>query len=178
MRTRLAASLAILAFLTLSWEACGQLPPPGSADPFVQTGIDGSLQVPPFPMDDLPIDSIPGGGLILALSLYFLIAFNLFLMTSAWIVFAKADQPGWACLLPIYNVILLLQIAGKPWWWFILYMIPVVGIIIAIVHMIALAEAFGKGAGYGIGLVFLGFIFLPLLAFGDAEYSGGDWGGV
>ena len=168
MLTRLAASLTLLAFLTLSWEAGGQIPAPGGADPFVQTGTDGSLQIDPF-----PIDSIPGGGLIFALFLYFLIAFNLFLIVSAWIVFAKAGQPGWACLLPIYNVILLLQIAGKPWWWFFLYMIPVLGVVISIIHMIALAEAFGKGAGYGIGLFFLGFIFLPLLAFGDAEYSGG-----
>ena len=173
MHRRLAASLTILAFLALSWEACGQLPPPGSAAPSVPTGLDGSIQVEPFPFED-----IPGGGLILALSIYFIIAFNLFLITSAWIVFAKADEPGWACLLPIYNVILLLKIAGKPWWWFLLYMLPVVGVVISIIHMIALAEAFGKGAGYGIGLVFLGFIFLPLLAFGDAEYSGGSWGGV
>ena len=56
---------------------------------------------------------------------------------------------------------------------FINYLIPVLGVVISIIHMIALAEAFGKGAGYGIGLFFLGFIFLPLLAFGDAEYSGG-----
>ena len=173
MLARLAASLTLLAFLTLSWEACGQIPSPGSADAFAQTGTDGSIQVDPF-----PIDSIPGGGLVLALTLYLTIAFYLFLITSAWIVFVKADQPGWACLVPIYNVILLLRIAGKPWWWFFLYMVPVVGVVISIIHMIALAEAFGKGVGYGIGLVFLGFIFLPLLAFGDAEYSGGDWGGV
>ncbi len=173
MHTRLAATLVLLAFLTLSWEACAQLPPPGSADPFAQAGADGSIQVPPFSME-----TIPGGGLILALSVYFIIAFNLFLIASAWILFVKADQPGWACLLPIYNIIVLLQMAGKPWWWLILYMIPGVSIIISILHMIALAEAFGKGAGYGIGLVFLGFIFLPILAFGDAEYSGGGWEGA
>ena len=173
MHSRLAAYLTTLALLTLSWEACGQLTPPGSSDPFAQTGADGSLQVDPF-----PIDAIPGGGLILALSLYLLVAFNLFLIASAWILFVKADQPGWACLLPIYNIIVLLQMAGKPWWWLILYMIPVVSIIISILHMIALAEAFGKHAGYGIGLAFLGFIFLPILAFGDAEYSGGGWEGA
>ena len=102
----------------------------------------------------------------------------LFLITSTWIVFTKADRPGWACLLPIYNIIVLLQIAGRPWWWFFLYMIPFVGLVIVILHMIALAESFGKGAGYGIGLAFLGFIFFPLLAFGDAEYSGGGWAGA
>lgn len=165
MHLRMARFLAILAVLALSWEAGAQRQPPGSAGPFEQIG--------PF-----SIDAVPGGGLILALSLYGIIAFLLFLITSSWIVFAKADQPGWACLLPIYNIIVLLQIAGKPWWWFFLYMVPVVSLVIAILHMIALAESFGKGAGYGVGLAFLGFIFLPLLAFGDAEYSGGDWAGL
>ncbi len=173
MHLRMARFLAILAVLTLSCEVCAQLSPPGSAEPFVQIETDGAFQDGPF-----SIDAVPGGGLILALSLYGIIAFLLFLITSSWIVFAKADQPGWACLLPIYNIIVLLQIAGKPWWWFFLYMIPVVGFIIWILHMIALAESFGKGAGYGIGLFFLPFLFVPLLAFGDAEYSGGDWAGL
>ena len=173
MHSRLAAYLTVLALLTVSWEACAQLPPPGSPEAFTQTGADGSIQIEP-----LPIDAIPGGGLILALYIYFMIAFSLFMIASLWILFTKADQPGWTCLIPIYNTIVLLQIAGKPWWWLILYVIPVVGFVISIIHMIALAEAFGKGVGYGIGLVFLGFIFLPLLAFGDAEYSGGGWKGA
>lgn len=162
MYLRMARFLAVLAVLALSWEAGAQLSPPGSAGSFEQSG--------PFSMA-----AIPGGSLIIGLSLYVIIAFHLFILTATWILFAKADQPGWACLIPIYNIIVLLQIAGKPWWWFFLYMVPVVGFVIAILHMIALAGSFGKGAGYGIGLAFLGFIFVPLLAFGDAEHSGGDW---
>ncbi len=173
MHKRLVRSLAAIFFFALSWPACGQELETTETDLFTPAEMEGDPNGATSWKDE-----IPGGGVALALFIYFLAAFNLFLITSAWILFVKADQPGWACLLPIYNVILLLRIAGKPWWWLILYLIPVVSVIISLLHMIALAEAFGKGAGYGIGLFFLGFIFLPLLAFGDAEYSGGGWGGV
>ena len=173
MHLRPARFLAAVLLCALSWGAWGQEPETAETDLFAPIEMEGGLQVEPSSMD-----STPGGGVVFALYIYFLIAFTLFLITSTWIVYAKADRPGWACLIPIYNIIVLLQIAGKPWWWLFLYMIPVVGLIIMILHMIALAEAFGKGAGYGIGLFFLGFIFFPLLAFGDAEYSGGNWGNI
>jgi hypothetical protein len=88
-------------------------------------------------------------------------------------VFTKAGEPGWACIVPIYNIYILLRIAGRPGWWLILYFVPIVSIIVAIIVAIDLARAFGKGAGFGLGLVFLGFIFFPILAFGDAQYGGG-----
>jgi len=173
MHMRLAASLAAVFFFALSCAAWAQEPEAAETDFSAPAEMEGEPSGATSWKNE-----IPGGGATVALSIYILVAFNLFLITSAWIVFVKADRPGWACLLPIYNIILLLQIAGKPWWWFFLYMLPVVGVVISLLHMIALAEAFGKGVGYGIGLVFLGFIFLPLLAFGDAEYSGGRWEGA
>ena len=54
----------------------------------------------------------------------------------------------------------------------LLLFIPVVNLIIAIITMIALAQNFGKGAGYGIGLILLPVIFMPMLAFGSARYVG------
>ncbi len=97
-------------------------------------------------------------------------------VVSLWKIFTKAGQPGWGSIVPFYNFILILKIAGKPWWWIFLMFIPFVNMIIAVITMIALANAFGKGTGYGLGLAFLGFIFLPMLAFGDAQYvgSGGE----
>jgi uncharacterized membrane protein YhaH (DUF805 family) len=65
----------------------------------------------------------------------------------------------------------MIQIAGKPAWWLILFFIPVVNFIFAILLAIEIAKAFGKGAGFGIGLAFLGFIFYPILGFGDAQYQ-------
>ena len=87
-------------------------------------------------------------------------------------IFDKAGQPGWAALIPIYNVIVLLQIVGRPVWWFILMLIPFVGFIIGILVVVDLAKSFGQSVGFAIGFLFLPFIFAPLLAFGDASYRG------
>tara|TARA_R110002124_G_scaffold147152_1_gene312378 strand:+ start:408 stop:791 length:384 start_codon:yes stop_codon:yes gene_type:complete len=101
-----------------------------------------------------------------------LLAIFLVCLIGAWKVFTKAGQPGWGILIPIYNLYLLCKIGGKPGWWWILLCIPFVGIIFAILVCLGIAQNFGKGAGYGIGLAFLGFIFLPALGFGSAKYVG------
>ncbi len=95
-----------------------------------------------------------------------------FLIASLWKVFEKAGHPGWACLVPFYNIYILLKIANKPGWWMLLFFIPLVNFIVSIVISIDVAKAFGKDTGFGIGLALLGFIFYPILAFGDAEYQG------
>lgn len=92
------------------------------------------------------------------------------LVASVWKVFVKAGEPGWAAIVPIYNLIVLLKVAGKPLWWIILLLIPFVNFIALILVGISLAQNFGKGAGFGVGLGLLGFIFFPILGFGDAVY--------
>ena len=87
-------------------------------------------------------------------------------------VFTKAGKPGWAAIVPIYNIIIMLEIAGKPMWWFILFLIPIANLVVAILVGIAVAEKFGKEAGFGVGLALLGFVFYPILGFGDAQYQG------
>jgi len=89
-------------------------------------------------------------------------------------VFTKAGKPGWASIVPIYNIIVYLQIAGKPEWWVILMFIPVVNLIVGIIALLAFAKSFGKGGGFAVGMIFLPFIFLPMLAFGDAQYIGAN----
>lgn len=84
----------------------------------------------------------------------------------------KAGQPGWASIIPIYNVYVLCKIVGKPGWWVILMFIPLANLIIAIILMVELAKSFGKGIGYAIGMLLLGFIFIPMPGFGDATYHG------
>ena len=96
----------------------------------------------------------------------------LVVIAGLWQTFEKAGKPGWASIIPIYNAIVMLDIAGKPVWWILLFFIPLVNIIVAIIVSIAIAERFGKGAGFGLGLAFLGFIFYPILGFGDATYRG------
>ena len=93
------------------------------------------------------------------------------MIASAWKVFAKAGEPGWAAIIPIYNMVVALKIAGKPIWWIIGFFVPVVNFIVLILLCVAIAKAFGKGMGFAIGLLLLGFVFLPILAFGDAKYT-------
>ena len=104
--------------------------------------------------------------------LLFELAIVFFIIAAIWRVFAKAGQPGWAAIIPIYNAYILLKIAGKPGWWLLLFFIPLVNIIFAVIVAIEVAKAFGKGTGFGLGLAFLGFIFYPILGFGDAAYQG------
>jgi hypothetical protein len=103
-----------------------------------------------------------------------LIPFAVFVLmiVSAWKVFEKAGKPGWACLIPIYNLIVMLEIVDRPWWWLFLLLIPLVNLVFAVILCIDLAKAFDQGAAFGIGLLLLGFIFYPILAFGDASYVG------
>jgi hypothetical protein len=93
-------------------------------------------------------------------------------IAGAWKTFEKAGKPGWASIVPIYNIIVMLEIIGRPLWWIVLLFIPFVGIVAAVIIMIDFAKAFGKGAGFGVGLAFLPFVFYPMLGFGDAQYAG------
>jgi hypothetical protein len=100
------------------------------------------------------------------------IAFVILMIVAAWKLFAKAGKPGWAIIVPIYGAIVMLQVAGRPWWWILLFLIPFVNIVIGFIVCIDIAKSFGKGAGFGIGIALLGFIFIPILAFSDAQYQG------
>jgi len=96
----------------------------------------------------------------------------LVVIVAMWKVFAKAGHPGWAAIIPIYNMYVWCKIVGRPGWWVILMLIPLVNIVVAIIVCIDMAKSFGNGAGFGIGLALLGIIFLPILGFGSAQYQG------
>ena len=101
------------------------------------------------------------------------LAVIVFIIAAQWKIYEKAEQPGWACIIPFYNIIVLLNIIKKPGIWLLYMFIPFVNIVILFKIHIALAHKFGKGTGFGVGLALLGFIFLPILGFGDAEYQDG-----
>jgi Family of unknown function (DUF5684) len=108
------------------------------------------------------------GGFILIVEL----AVLLVIIIGLWKVFTKAGKPGWASIIPIYNLIVLLEISGKPLWWIILCIIPCVNIVVFILIYIALAKSFGQGTGFGIGMFIFPFIFIPILGFGSSTYVG------
>ena len=95
-----------------------------------------------------------------------------------WKIFVKAGQPGWAGIIPFYNWWVMLKIVGRPTWWFILFLIPLVNFVILIIVYNDLSKSFGKTAGFTVGMILLGFVFFPILAFGPARYLGPAASGV
>lgn len=99
-------------------------------------------------------------------------------LVAMWKIFIKAGQPGWASIIPVYNVIVLLRVIKRPWHWLLLMLIPLVGLVFAVIAMNDLSKSFGKSSGFTVGLLLLSPIFLPILGFGPARYIGslGDGG--
>jgi ABC-type sulfate transport system permease subunit len=97
---------------------------------------------------------------------------GIFIIAGMWKAFDKAYEPGWAAIVPIYNAVVALRIAGKPLWWILPLCIPIVNLFFGVMMLSAIARAFRKGSGYTIGLVFLPFVFWPMLGFGKAKYVG------
>lgn len=91
-------------------------------------------------------------------------------IVAVWKIFEKAGKPGWKSIIPVYNLIVIFDILGKPWWWILFLLIPGLHIIIPIWMIILLGERFGKSDLFIIGLQLFGFIMIPILAFSDAEY--------
>lgn len=96
-----------------------------------------------------------------------------------WKLFVKAGKPGWASIVPFYNLYVFFEITWGNGWLFLLILlsiIPIVGsiavLVIMIITMVKLAKAFGKSGGFAVGLVFLTLIFEAILAFGDSKYVG------
>lgn len=93
-------------------------------------------------------------------------------LVGLWKIFVKAGKPGWGAIIPIYNMYCLFEMSFGTGWLFLLCFVPCVNAVIMIIMWIKLAQAFGKGAGYGIGILFLPVVFLPMLGFGDAQFIG------
>jgi len=131
-------------------------------------------------MNDSAATNLMGGMAVLFTGTFMIVilAIVVVMIASLWKVFTKAGQPGWAAIVPFYNLIVLCQIVGRPLWWIVLCLIPFVNFVIVILVYIDLAKSFGKSTGFGLGMFFLGFIFLPILGFGSAQYVGPVAGGA
>jgi len=94
-------------------------------------------------------------------------------IVGQWKAFKKAGKPGWACIVPIYNMVVMLEIAKKPVWWVvIILLVPIVNLIFAIMTLHGVSKAFGKDVGFTLGLLFLPFIFWPILGMSkDIHYQ-------
>lgn len=96
----------------------------------------------------------------------------IYFIVVGWMIFEKAGQAGWKVLIPFYNTYILLKIVGKPGWWLILFFLPIINIIIAIIVAIKLGKVFGKDGLWSFFLILLlPFIGLSILAFSKAKYK-------
>jgi hypothetical protein len=93
------------------------------------------------------------------------------MVVALWKIFEKAGKPGWAALIPFYNIYIMLELCGKPGWWLVLFLIPLINLIMMIIVTLAFAAKFGKSTGFAAGMIVLPFIFYPLLAFSDDRYQ-------
>lgn len=110
-------------------------------------------------------------GAVVALALYAVVIFVI--VGGMWKVFTKAGEPGWHAIVPILNTYTLIKVARRPGWWLLLMFIPCINFVVAIIVMLDLAKAFNKGTGFGIGLIILSPVFIPILGFGSATYDPG-----
>ena len=94
-------------------------------------------------------------------------------IVALWRVFAKAGRPGWAAIIPIYNIYTLVKVSGNSGWFVLLYFIPVVNIIISVIVALGVAKNFGKSGVFGfVGLWLFSLIGYLILGFGSAQYVG------
>lgn len=113
-----------------------------------------------------------GLGFLCCFSILYL-ALIIVIVAGMWKMFEKGGEPGWGAIVPFYNLYILTKMSGKEILWFILLLIPCVNIVASFIVNIALAERFGKSAGFGIGMALFPFVFYPMLGFGNARYTPG-----
>ncbi len=106
------------------------------------------------------------------LYILFVLAVAVFSIVIMWRIFEKAGEHGWAAIIPFYQNYVLFKITWGQGWLFLLLFLPIVNIVTCIITMIKLAKAFDKSGAFAVGLIFLNIIFLAILAFGKARYSG------
>ena len=90
-------------------------------------------------------------------------------IVSLWKIFKKAGKPGWAALIPFYNYYVMCEIAEKQWWHVLLLFVPIAQIYSLFVVYDGVSKKFGKSTGFSVGMLFLPYVFLPILAFSDAQ---------
>ena len=121
---------------------------------------------------------LAAGGTVILIFVYIVVV--VFEIAALWKVFVKAGHPGWAAIIPIYNLYIVLKIIGRPAWWLLLFLagviIPFVGwimlVVLGIIIAIDLSKSFAKSSGFAVGLFLLNFIFIPILGFGESQYVG------
>ncbi|GAC1400860.1 MAG: hypothetical protein NVSMB52_14580 [Chloroflexota bacterium] len=93
-------------------------------------------------------------------------------IVAVWKIFTKANQHGWAAIIPFYNYYVMLKLIGKPGWWLVGFFIPFVNIVLLGYVLYMIPKTFGKSTGFCAASIIVSFITYPMLAFGNDQYQG------
>lgn len=117
------------------------------------------------------LETILGGMLLV---IYLVVMINTILSIIAmWKIYTKAGKPGWASIIPIYNIVVLFEIVGLEWWHVLIAIfVPFAFLVYLIVINVKLAKVFGQGTGMILLLIFIPIIGQLVLAFGKSTYNG------
>lgn len=110
------------------------------------------------------------GAELIFLLVYFV--FIIVMIVGIWKMFSKAGHPGWLAIIPVVNLYIMCKIGGRPGWWLILFFLPIISLIFWIILSNDISKSFGRGIGTTLGLIFIPFVFYPILGFGSAQYQG------
>ncbi len=167
-KSNLILCICVIALIVLVVSLAASVPTPRDVSP----GTSQYQNTTQYKGEEAPLTVVT---VILAIVILLIFPASLILIfVSMWKVFTKAGQPGWAILIPIYNNLVFLRIAGKPAWWLLWSFFPIIGpllgIIFSVLTISAIASNFGKSAWFTAGLIFLPFVYFQILAFGEAYY--------
>ena len=112
-----------------------------------------------------------GNGLLGGAFWLFSLLWLILILVAGWKMYVKGGQHGWVSLIPIINMLGLLKIVHRPWWWLLLMLIPFVNLVVAVIIALDLAKAFGHGIGMALLLIFLTPIGYLVLGFGGSQYQ-------
>ena len=121
-------------------------------------------------MDNTAAVQAAGAGSVV-LTIIWLVVMLFLYVIPMWKIYSKAGKPGWAILIPIYNIIVLIQVAKRNPAEFLWLIVPIANIIFPILWIVGISKAFGKSGGFAAGMIFLPFIFIPILGYGKATYQ-------
>jgi len=101
---------------------------------------------------------------LVSLAVYAYVAFCLYTIAKK----TNTENP-WLAWIPIANIVLACQIAGKPWWWVFFFFIPIANIVFAILVVWKIAEARNKPGWLGILLIvpIANLVIFGIIAFAD-----------
>lgn len=112
------------------------------------------------------------GGMVLFIALVILVIYVVMAISLMKIANRTGTPNAWFAWIPILNLILMIQIAQRPMWWLVFFLVPViniVGIVLQFVIWVDIAKRLGKSAVFGILAALIPIIFMPYLAFSKSE---------